>query len=166
MAEAAKKTKPDLGTYKGYPITEIRIEWRGLEGGLTDAVAIGSQLVTEPEDFVFIGSKGRKDKEGYIFVRNDEDEITGVIVVQTFKALGADFVDEKKIGAALHSTMEKVANARALAKSGQQNLGLSIPDPEGALEDRAADTRSNVREIRSGVPDDEGKSETEGTPQA
>ena len=155
MAEAARQDEGSLGEYKGYPILDVKIEWRGLEGGLTDAVKVGSQFVSEPEDFVFIASKGRKIAERYDVVRDDDDIIKGWVLTQVFKALGADFADERIVGAALHATMEKVAHAKAFKKGGQ----LTLTDPEGVLDEQIAETRGKIRDIRVGVPDDEGASE-------
>ena len=172
MPEAAKKIE-SLGEYKGYPILDVRIEWRGLNGGLTDAVRVGSKHVTDLEEQPFIASKGRKIAERYDVVFDDDDEmlIEGVTLVQIFSAIGADFADEKLVGAAVHRTMNLVREAEALRKSGQGSLGFTLPDPntgptdglpdaedEAALAEVKAEKGGKIRQIRRGVLDDEGAS--------
>ncbi len=140
-----------LGRYKGYPIVGVKLEWRGISGGLTKAVGV-APVITEPAEPVFIMAKGLKESEDHDFIRDDNGKITGVVLIQVYKHLGVAFADEEKAGEAVHEMMEKVALAEALRKEGQQAFTISEDDPTLTVVE-LNDLRKAL--TASGVPDSE-----------
>jgi hypothetical protein len=126
--EHHSKPARTYGIYQGYPIVDVRMEWRGLNGGLTAAASIeGAKVVTPPDEFAFIAAKGQKISNDYDFVRNDAGEITGVILIQVYKHVGVAFTDEEASGVAINSTLERIAQAEAEKKNA---FPLEFPVPD------------------------------------
>ena len=146
-----------LGTYAGYPIIDVKMEWRGISGGLSEAAAIeGARIVTAPDEDAFISARGRKISEDHDFVRDDEGNITGVVLIQVYKHVGVAFTDSFSASKAINETMERVAEAKAREK-GSFDLQFGTPpapeaDPEQSEVDKAALDAAFGAAATAGIP--------------
>lgn len=149
--------KSDLGEYKGYPVIGTSIIVNKLGDGLSKAVAV-SPVVVHPNEPAFLGVRVRKTKERYDFVKDDDGEIIGVVLVQIFDSTGATFVEEKSVGKVIQKTVDAIIADEADRKRGQ--LSLVMPDDDEtprpgsrAKADRAkfADLADKVDEAMGGT---------------
>jgi hypothetical protein len=114
----------DLGDYKGYPITGTRIVVKSLGDGLSSPVAV-EPVVIEPNERPHLGVRLEPSKHRYEFEKDDDGFVTGVILVQEFKAVGAAFADGKLIGAAIQKNVDAIKEMEALKKN---QLTLAFDD--------------------------------------
>lgn len=145
---------PPVETYKRKPIMGRKIVEAKLSDRLTEVAEI------EPRDVpadkaVFVVGKLVKKGENYVIVRDGDGKAIGYEFVQNFEAVAGTFIDEDLVGPVVHAMAERVAHQREFKKTGQ----LTLPDPEGVLDQRVDDAKNKVREIRLGVRDDEGAGE-------
>lgn len=119
----------DVEEYEGYPIVDTAIIINKTGDGLSDAVHV-EPITVEPNQDVHAVMRLRKTKDRYDFLR---DKVTGKIIgvkwIQVFDCTGAAFSDNKMSAVAVQKMVDRVAEAKALAK-GQLSMGIEVEDDD------------------------------------
>jgi hypothetical protein len=127
----------ELGEYEGYPIIDTGVIVTNTGDGLSDALHVDYVYVEAGKDAHSV-MRLRKSKDQHEFIRDKATgKILGVKLIQVFRCTGAAFSEEKLAQAAVAKMMDKVAEAKALAK-GQLTM------------DVATAGESNVSDIKKG----------------
>lgn len=123
----------ELGEYEGYPIIDTGVIMTNTGDGLSDAMHMDYIYVEAGED-VHSVNRLRKTKDQHEFIRDKiTGKILGVKLIQVFKCTGGAFSDNKVSAAAVQKMVDRVAEAKALAK-GQLTMDVSVEGDDGVTD--------------------------------
>ena len=137
----------DLGIApNGDAVTGIAVSLN-VGSGLNKAVRV-QPIEANAGDVVYIAVKARLVKDTYDYQIDDETgESEGVTHVLVLKTMAATFVDQSVVSKSLQASIDRIAEADELAKSGQSSFGL-ITEDEDEDEDATITDLPNAKAAR------------------
>lgn len=152
-----------LGYHKGKPILSESATIRKGARVLSDTMEV-APFAVDPAGEIFLSMLVHQESEKFdnVMSQDDPELLLGYHRVVIFDALGAvpdDRAGTAKAIAAMRARVADEAERKRKEKGGQMRLAGVQPVP---AEDEDPGDTGKVREIRSGVPDDEGAGEPAG----